>query len=35
MGLYMVEAIATYRERVPLLFLISLLGFGIAIWKYV
>ncbi|KAB8241859.1 hypothetical protein BDV35DRAFT_384531 [Aspergillus flavus] len=34
MGLYMVEAIATYRERVPLLFLISLLGFGIAIWKY-
>ncbi|KAB8202882.1 hypothetical protein BDV34DRAFT_144786 [Aspergillus parasiticus] len=34
MGLYMVESIATYRERVPLLFLISLLGFGIAIWKY-
>ncbi|KAE8421842.1 hypothetical protein BDV36DRAFT_280415 [Aspergillus pseudocaelatus] len=34
MGLYMVKSIATYTERLPVVFLISLLGFGVAIWKY-
>ncbi|KAE8141165.1 hypothetical protein BDV38DRAFT_268823 [Aspergillus pseudotamarii] len=34
MGVYMVKSMATYTERLPVVFLISLLGFGVAIWKY-
>ncbi|OGM42158.1 hypothetical protein ABOM_009143 [Aspergillus bombycis] len=34
MGLYMIDALATYTEKMPLVLLIPLLGVGIALWKY-
>ncbi|KNG87697.1 hypothetical protein ANOM_003890 [Aspergillus nomiae NRRL 13137] len=34
MGLSMLDAVATYTKRMPLAFLIPLLGVGLAIWRY-